>query len=777
MNKSLKEEALRFHRLPTAGKISVLPTKTLANQRDLSLAYSPGVAYACEEIVSDPLQADYLTARANLVAVVSNGSAVLGLGNIGALAGKPVMEGKGVLFKKFAGIDVFDLELDESDPDKLIDIIASLEPTFGGINLEDIKAPECFEIEQRLRERMKIPVFHDDQHGTAIIASAALINALRIQKKDITTIKVTASGAGAAGIACLDMFIALGVRRENIIVCDSRGPIHSERQDNLDGRKAAFVSDTKARTLAEAMRGADVFLGVSKAGLVSQEMVKTMAEQPLILALANPTPEIMPEEALAVRSDAIVATGRSDFPNQVNNVLCFPYLFRGALDVGATTINTAMQMAAVYALADLAKSPAGEEVIAAYGGKRLTYGPEYVIPKPFDPRLITTIPVAVAKAAIESGVARRPLEDLTTYREKLEGLFSRSGFVMKPILDQARARPLRVAFAEGEELRVLRAVLASIQEGICKPILIGRRDRILEKIRENYLPLRPDKDFELIEPMNNPHYEACHSEYHAIRARDGIDPQEAKNHMNTRPTVLAAMLVRLGYADTMICGTNGRYDRHLRRVLRILETREDMQQPAAMNMIITAKGTVCIADTHIQRKPDAQALSEITIQAARTMARLGIRPKIALLSRSSFGECPELRSSQVMRAALAIIRERAPDLEVEGEMQSDAALAAEVRTRIFPENQLEGTANLMIMPDIDSANIAYNLMKVWADGNVVGPILLGLRHPAQVMTKVVTSRRLINMTAVAVVEAQAYYDQLQNPVEKDDTPSERHVHE
>ena len=767
MSESLKQEALRFHRLPTAGKISVLPTKTLANQRDLSLAYSPGVAYACEEIVTDPLQADYLTARANLVAVVSNGTAVLGLGDIGALAGKPVMEGKGVLFKKFAGIDVFDIELDERDPDKLIEIIASLEPTFGGINLEDIKAPECFAIERRLRERMKIPVFHDDQHGTAIIACAALINALRIQKKDIARAKVVASGAGAAGMACLDMFLTLGVRRENIIVCDSRGPIHTGRPGTLNGRKAEFVSDTKARTLAEAMRGADVFLGVSKAGLVSQEMVKTMAEKPLILALANPTPEIMPDEVHAARGDAIVATGRSDFPNQVNNVLCFPYLFRGALDVGATTINAAMQMAAVYALADLAKSPAGEEVLAAYGGKRLVYGPEYVIPKPFDPRLITTIPVAVAEAAIESGVARRPIADLEAYRDKLEGLFNRSGFVMKPILDQARAKPLKVAFAEGEELRVLRAVLASVQEGICFPLVIGRRKRILEKIKENHLPLAPDRDFDLIEPMDNSHYEECHAKYHEIRARDGIDPQEAKNHMNTRPTVLAAMLVRLGYADTMICGTNGRYDRHLRRVLRILETREEMHEPAAMNMIITTKGTVCIADTHIQRKPDARALSEITIQAARTMARLGIRAKIALLSRSSFGECPDLRSSKVMRAALAMIRERAPDLEVEGEMQSDAALAAQVRTRIFPGNQLEGAANLMIMPDIDSANIAYNLMKVWADGNVVGPILLGLRHPAQVMTKVATTRRILNMTAVAVVEAQAYYERQKNPVEDD----------
>ncbi len=772
MNESLKEEALRFHRLPTAGKIAVVATKNLTNQRDLSLAYSPGVAYACEEIVKDPLQADYLTARANLVAVISNGTAVLGLGDIGALASKPVMEGKGVLFKKFAGIDVFDIELNESDPYKLIDIIASLEPTFGGINLEDIKAPECFAIERRLRERMNIPVFHDDQHGTAIIASAALINALRIQKKDIAKVKVVASGAGAAGMACLDMFITLGVARENIIVCDSKGPIHTGREGRLDGRKAEFISTTAARTLAEAIRDADVFLGVSKAGLVSQEMVKTLAEKPLILALANPTPEIMPDAVLAVREDAIIATGRSDFPNQVNNVLCFPYLFRGALDVGATTINEAMQMAAVYALADLAKSPAGEEVIAAYGGKRLVYGPQYVIPKPFDPRLISTVPVAVAEAAIKSGVARRPIANIEAYTASLKSLFNRSGFVMKPILDQARAKPLKVAFAEGEELRVLRAVLAALEEGICKPLVIGRRKRIVEKIEKNHLPLTPDEDFELIEPMNNPHYEECHRKYHAIRARDGIDPLEAKNHMNTRPTVLAAMLVRLGYADTMICGTTGRYDRHLRRVLQIFKTQEGMEKPAAMNMIITTKGTCCIADTHIQRKPDANALNEITIQAANTMSRFGIKPKIALVSRSSFGECSDLRSSRVMRAALAMIRERMPALEVEGEMQSDAALAAEVRKQIFPDNCLEGAANLLIMPDIDSANIAYNLMKVWADGNVVGPILLGLRHPAQIMTKVATTRRILNMTAVAVVEAQAY-DEPPNGGMKNDKPNDR----
>lgn len=759
MSESLKEEALRYHRYPTAGKISVTPTKTLANQRDLSLAYSPGVAYACEAIAEDPLQADYLTSKANLVAVISNGTAVLGLGNIGALAGKPVMEGKGVLFKKFAGIDVFDIEVNETDPDKFIDTVASLEPTFGGINLEDIKAPECFEIERRLKERMNIPVFHDDQHGTAIIASAALINALRIQGKEIGKVKVVASGAGAAGMACLDMFCVLGVKRENIIVCDSKGPIYQGRDAHFDERKALYAHDISARTLAEAMVGADVFLGVSKAGVVNGEMVKSMAAQPLILALANPTPEIMPDEVKAVRDDAIIATGRSDFPNQVNNVLCFPYLFRGALDVSATAINDEMKMAAVYALADLAKSPAGEEVIAAYGGNRLVYGPEYVIPKPFDPRLISCIPAAVAKAAMDSGAARRPIADLEAYQTHLAGLFNRSGFVMKPVIDAAKANPLKVAFAEGEDIRVLRAVLAAVQEGICKPVVIGRRDTILKRIAKNNLPLAADTDFELIEPMNNPYYEECCAQYHALRARDGVDEQEARIHMNTRPTVLAAMLVKLGYADTMLCGTQGRYDRHLRRVKAVLGVREGMENPAAVSMVISQKGTVFITDTHVHRSPNAVELANITIAVSEMMQSIGIKPKAALLSRSNFGDCSDLASSQKMREALALIRERAPHLEIDGEMQADAALAEEVRRAVYPQNTLSGSANLLVMPNIDAANIAYNLMKVLTDGNAVGPILVGLARPAHILTKVSTSRRILNMAALAVVETQAYYAQ------------------
>ena len=754
MSDSLKKEALRYHSFPTAGKVSVTPTKALDNQRDLSLAYSPGVAYACQAIEADPLQADYLTSRANLVAVISNGSAVLGLGNIGALAGKPVMEGKGVLFKKFAGIDVFDIEVNQADPEKFIEAVAALEPTFGGINLEDIKAPECFEIENRLKERMNIPVFHDDQHGTAIIASAALINALRLQDKDIGKVRVVASGAGAAGMACLDMFVNLGVKKENIIVCDSKGPIYEGRPGKLDGRKAEFVAKTDARSLAEALAGADVFLGVSQAGLLTGEMIKTMAAKPLVLALANPVPEIMPEEVHAVRDDAIVATGRSDYPNQVNNVLCFPYLFRGALDVGATTINEAMKMAAVYAIADLAKSPAGEEVMAAYGGQALVYGKDYVIPKPFDPRLISTIPVAVAKAAMESGVARRPLENLAEYQEKLALLFNKSGFAMKPIVDRARANPLRVAFAEGEDVRVIRAAIACVQEGIAKPILIGRRKRIEERLAEGHMQLDLDRDVQLIEPMNNPHYEECWRKYHELRAREGIDPAEARVQMNTRPTTLAAMLVKLGYADTMLCGVLGRYDRHLRRVRGVFGLYDDMSQPAALSLMLTPKGPIFITDTQVHENPNADELTAITLHAAKMMEMFGITPKIALVSASNFGTRADLPSARHMRAALAQIRARRPDLEIEGEMKADCALIEQLRQEVFPGNRLQGTANLLIMPNLDAGNISLNLLKAVTDATMVGPMLLGVDAPVHVLTNNATTRRIINMAAVAVVEAQ-----------------------
>ena len=759
MSDSLKEEALRYHSFPTAGKVAVTPTKALDNQRDLSLAYSPGVAYACQAIEADPLQADYLTSRANLVAVISNGTAVLGLGNIGALAGKPVMEGKGVLFKKFAGIDVFDIEVNQTDPEKFIEAVAALEPTFGGINLEDIKAPECFEIENRLKERMNIPVFHDDQHGTAIIASAALINALRLQDKDISKVRVVASGAGAAGMACLDMFVNLGVQKENIIVCDSKGPIYEGRPGNLDGRKAEFVAKTEARTLAEALVGADVFLGVSQAGLLNGEMIKSMAAKPLVLALANPVPEIMPAEVHAARDDAIVATGRSDFPNQVNNVLCFPYLFRGALDVGATTINEQMKMAAVYAIADLAKSPAGEEVMAAYGGQALVYGKDYVIPKPFDPRLISTIPVAVAKAAMESGVARRPIENLEEYREKLTLLFNKSGFAMKPIIERARANPLRVAFAEGEDVRVIRAAIACVQEGIAKPILIGRRKRIEERLAENHMQLDLDRDVQLIEPMNNPYYEDCWRTYHQLRAREGIDPAEARVQMNTRPTTLAAMLVKLGHADTMLCGVIGRFERHLRRVRGVFGMQEGMEKPAALSLMLTPKGAIFITDTQVYENPNAEELTAITLHAAKAVEMFGITPKIALLSASNFGTRAELPSARHMREALANIQAIRPDLEIEGEMKADCALIEQLRQEAFPGNRLQGMANLLIMPNLDAGNISLNLLKAATDATMIGPILLGVDAPVHVLSNNATTRRIINMAAIAVVEAQMMKNQ------------------
>ena len=759
MSDSLKEEALRYHSFPTAGKVAVTPTKALDNQRDLSLAYSPGVAFACQAIEADPLQADYLTSRANLVAVISNGTAVLGLGNIGALAGKPVMEGKGVLFKKFAGIDVFDIEVNQTDPEKFIEAVAALEPTFGGINLEDIKAPECFEIENRLKERMNIPVFHDDQHGTAIIASAALINALRLQDKDISKVRVVASGAGAAGMACLDMFVNLGVQKENIIVCDSKGPIYEGRPGNLDGRKAEFVAKTEARTLAEALVGADVFLGVSQAGLLNGEMIKSMAAKPLVLALANPVPEIMPAEVHAARDDAIVATGRSDFPNQVNNVLCFPYLFRGALDVGATTINEQMKMAAVYAIADLAKSPAGEEVMAAYGGQALVYGKDYVIPKPFDPRLISTIPVAVAKAAMESGVARRPIENLEEYREKLTLLFNKSGFAMKPIIERARANPLRVAFAEGEDVRVIRAAIACVQEGIAKPILIGRRKRIEERLAENHMQLDLDRDVQLIEPMNNPYYEDCWRTYHQLRAREGIDPAEARVQMNTRPTTLAAMLVKLGHADTMLCGVIGRFERHLRRVRGVFGMQEGMAKPAALSLMLTPKGAIFITDTQVHENPNAEELTAITLHAAKAVEMFGITPKIALLSASNFGTRAELPSARHMREALANIQAIRPDLEIEGEMKADCALIEQLRQEAFPGNRLQGMANLLIMPNLDAGNISLNLLKAATDATMIGPILLGVDAPVHVLSNNATTRRIINMAAIAVVEAQMMKNQ------------------
>jgi len=754
MSDDFKEQALQYHRSPVPGKISVTPTKTLATQFDLALAYSPGVAYACNAILDDPNQASSLTSRANLVAVVSNGTAVLGLGAIGPLASKPVMEGKGVLFKKFAGIDVFDIEIDERDPDMLVEVIARLEPTFGGINLEDIKAPECFEVEQRLRERMNIPVFHDDQHGTAIIVAAAVLNGLRLVEKRLDSVKLVASGAGAAGLSCLNQLVRLGVRKENITVCDKLGVVYLGRKEEMDPMKAVYAQDIPERTLAQVIPGADIFLGLSAPGVLTPEMVKSMARDPLVLALANPDPEIMPDVAKAARPDAIIATGRSDYPNQVNNVLCFPYLFRGALDVGATTINEEMKMATVRALADMTMHQASENVAVAYVGEELNFGPEYLIPKPFDTRLMLELPVAVARAAIESGVATRPITDFNAYREQLERHVFRTGSIMRPVVERAKADPKRVIYAEGEDERVLRAVQVVVDEGLAKPILIGRRDRVLGGIEKLRLSIRVDEHFDLIDPFDNAYYEQCWQAYHKLLRRQGVDPSVARIRVNTRPTVLAAIMLHLGHADAMLCGTIGRYDRHLEFVLDILGKRKGVKTAAAMSMLITSKATLFIADTNVTINPDAEKIADIGLLAADAVRKFGIEPKLALLSHANFGS-RRTKQSRKMAEALKLIRKRSPQLEAEGEMQGDAALLETLRQRVFPDSRLKGTANLLIMPNLDAANISVSLLKILASEAVaVGPIMLGLRRPAHILNKSATMRRIINMTAVAVADAQ-----------------------
>ncbi|MCB1858050.1 MAG: NADP-dependent malic enzyme [Gammaproteobacteria bacterium] len=753
MSDDLKQQALQYHRSPVPGKIAVNSTKMLANQFDLSLAYSPGVAHACNAIVEDPGEAAILTARSNLVAVVSNGTAVLGLGAIGPLASKPVMEGKGVLFKKFAGIDVFDIEIEERDPDMLVEVIARLEPTFGGINLEDIKAPECFEVERRLRERMKIPVFHDDQHGTAIIAAAAVLNGLRLVNKRIDEVKVVGSGAGAAGLACLDQLVRLGVKKENITVCDKLGVVYKGRLEEMDPRKAGYAQATDYRTLAEVIPGADIFLGLSAPGVLTPEMVQTMAKDPLILALANPDPEIMPDQAKAVRPDAIVATGRSDFPNQVNNVLCFPYLFRGALDVGATTINEEMKMAVVRALADMTMKQASDNVASAYSGDQLNFGPEYLIPKPFDTRLVLELPVAVARAAMESGVATRPIEDFVAYRERLSALVYRTGNAMRPLFERAKADPRRVIYTEGESERVLRAVQVVVDEGLAKPILIGRREQVAAAIKRLDLSIG-EPQFQLIDPRDNPYYEACCQAYHQLRRRRGVDPIVARIRVANEPTVLGALLLRLGHADAIVCGTIGRFDRHLQYVLHVLGKRKGVKTAAAMNMLITSKATVFIADTNVNLDPDAEQIADITLLAADALRKVGVEPKVALLSHTNFG-AREDPWSRKMAIALRHIKKRAPDLEVEGEMKGDTALLETLRERVFPGSRLAGTANLLVMPNLDAANISTTLLKILAsEGVAVGPIMLGLRRPAHIMTRSATTRRIVNMTAIAVVDAQ-----------------------
>ncbi len=753
MAENLRDAALAYHRLPKPGKLEISATKPLANQHDLSLAYSPGVAAACLAIVDDPGEASSLTARANLVAVVTNGTAVLGLGNIGPLASKPVMEGKAVLFKKFAGIDVFDIELDALDPDRLVEVVAALEPTFGGINLEDIKAPECFEIEARLRARMKIPVFHDDQHGTAIIVGAAIYNGLRLVGKEPSQVKLVTSGAGAAALACLDLLVALGLKRENIWVTDILGVAYEGRPEQMDEKKARYAQKTDARTLAEVIEGADIFLGLSAPDVLKPDMVKRMAKKPIIMALANPVPEIMPEEALKARPDAIIATGRSDYPNQVNNVLCFPFIFRGALDVGATTINEEMKLAAVKALADLAMAESSDVAAKAFGDEGQGFGAGYLIPRPFDPRLILQIAPAVAKAAADSGVATRPIEDFDAYRQKLEEFVFRSGLIMKPIFERARRDPKRVVYADGEDERVLRAVQVALDEGIAVPIVVGRPDVIGKRIERLGLRMRPAQDFEIINPESDPRYNTYWQTYHRILERKGVSPDRARTVVRTSNTVIAALALCLGDADAMICGVEGRYNRHLAHVRDVVGLGEGVRDLSALSLIILASGTYFLADTYVTPDPSANAIVDMTVQSAAHLRRFGIAPKVALLSHSNFGTA-DTASAGKMREAVRLLHERYPDLEVDGEMHADAALDEAFRARVFPNSRLTGRANLLIMPNLDTANIALNLLKGLGEGLSVGPILVGTSAPAHILTQSATARGVINMSAIAVVDAQ-----------------------
>jgi malate dehydrogenase (oxaloacetate-decarboxylating)(NADP+) len=753
MEEQLKAAALEYHEQPTPGKISVVPTKGLTNQRDLALAYSPGVAYACKAIEADPAQAARLTSRGNLVGVITNGTAVLGLGNIGPLAGKPVMEGKGCLFKKFAGIDVFDIELAENDPDKLVDIISALEPTLGGINLEDIKAPECFYIERKLRERMKIPVFHDDQHGTAIIVGAAVINGLKVVGKDISKVKLVCSGAGASAIACLDLLVRLGLSPENVTVCDSKGVIFQGREANMEENKARYARKTPARTLADAIPGADIFLGLSGPGAMKQAWVATMGPQPLVLALANPTPEIRPEEVKAVRPDAIIATGRSDYPNQVNNVLCFPFIFRGALDVGATRITEEMKLACVHAIAELAQAEQSDVVAMAYEGEDLSFGPEYIIPKPFDPRLIIKIAPAVAKSAMDSGVAERPITDFEAYRQQLTNFVYHSGFVMKPVFAKARQNPRRVIYAEGEDERVLRAVQVVVDEGLARPVLIGRPEVVEMRLDKFGLRIRPERDFELVNPESDPRYREVWTEYYKVMGRRGVSPDDARTHVRQSTTLIGAMLLHRGDGDAMLCGTFGRHKDHLRHVRNVIGLEPGASLFAAMNVLLLPKQTLFIADTYVNEDPSAEQLADITVMAAKEVLRFGLTPKVALLSHSNFGT-DDSPSALKMARARELIVQRAPDIEVEGEMHGDAALSAEIRNRVYPDSRLQGQANLLIMPNLDAANISFNLLKMTGgEGLTIGPVLLGAARPVHILTPSTTVRRLVNMTALAVVDA------------------------
>jgi malate dehydrogenase (oxaloacetate-decarboxylating)(NADP+) len=747
---ALRDAAFEYHRLPNRGKIAVNPTKPLSNQRDLSLAYSPGVAYPCLAIEQDPSLAFDYTSRGNLVGVITNGTAVLGLGDIGPLASKPVMEGKGCLFKKFAGVDVFDIELAERDPDKLVDIIAALEPTLGGINLEDIKAPECFYIEKKLSERLNIPVFHDDQHGTAIISSAALLNGLELVGKKLDEVKIAVSGAGAAAIACLDLMVGLGVKRENVFVCDSKGLIHTERTDKLDDSKRRYAQPTSGRTMADAVNGADVFLGCSAAGVLTAEMVMTMAPSPLILALANPEPEIRPEIAKAARPDCIIATGRSDYPNQVNNVLCFPYIFRGALDCGATKITEAMKLACVRQIADLAKAETSDDVAAAYPGRELRFGPDYLIPTPFDSRLILRIAPAVAEAAAASGVATRPIADLKAYRDSLSQFVSNTGLFMRPVFMKAKAAQKRIVYSEGEDDRVLRAAQVVIDEGLAQPILVGRPDIITTRIERAGLRLQPGVNCEIVNPAKDERFKQYYETYHKLRARDGITPELAKVVVRRSNSLIATLMVKLGDADGMICGVIGRYDLHLDHIRDVIGVRPEAHGLAALNALILDQHNLFIADTFVNEDPTAEQLADIAALAVEEVQRFGLPPRVAFLSHSMFGSSTR-PSARKMRQARDIFVSRMPHIPADGEMQGDAALSESVRHKLLPESTLEGTANILICPNLDAANILFNVIKMTGgQGVTVGPILLGAAAPVHILNPSATVRRIVNMTALAV---------------------------
>ncbi|MDU1666355.1 MAG: NADP-dependent malic enzyme, partial [Bradyrhizobium sp.] len=753
-SEDLRSAALAYHRLPRPGKLEIQASKPLANQRDLALAYSPGVAAACTEIANNPAEAASLTARANLVAVVSNGTAVLGLGNIGPLASKPVMEGKAVLFKKFAGIDVFDIEIAADTIDRVVETVAALEPTFGGINLEDIKGPECFEIEARLKERMKIPVFHDDQHGTAIIVGAAIKNALSLAGKQLSEVKIVTSGAGAAAIACLNLLVSMGAQRKNIWVCDIDGVVHEGRNTLMDPWKAVYAQKTDKRTLAEVIGGADIFLGLSAGGVLKPELLKQMAEKPLIMALANPNPEIMPEEARAARPDAMICTGRSDFPNQVNNVLCFPFIFRGALDVGATAINEAMKQAAVDAIAQLAQDPPSDAVSRGFDtGETQGFGPGSLIPSPFDPRLILRIAPAVAKAAMDSGVATRPIKNFDEYTALLERFAFRSGLIMKPVFAKAKTQPVRVIYAEGEDERVLRATQVVLEEKLARPILVGRPSVVEARIKRFGLSIKASQDFDLINPEDDPRYRSYVQSYIEVAGRRGVTPDAARTVVRTNATVIAALAVVRGEADAMICGVEGRYMSHLRHVREIIGFMPGVSDFAALALTITSKGAYFIGDTQVRPNPTAEELAEMASLAANHVTRFNIKPKIAFVSHSDFGGY-DTESSRKMRQATALLKQHRPDLEADGEMQGDTALSATARKAILPHSDLEGSANVLIMPNLDAANVAYQMIKVLADAVPVGPILIGPARPAHILTPSVTARGILNMTAVAAVEAQ-----------------------